>query len=42
MRYCWSYQPNDRPEFATIVEALDEILTKTTREVGCGRMIIPN
>ncbi|XP_065215783.1 fibroblast growth factor receptor homolog 1-like isoform X2 [Planococcus citri] len=26
MRDCWSYDPNDRPEFSTIVKELEEIL----------------
>ncbi|XP_018570121.1 fibroblast growth factor receptor homolog 1 isoform X2 [Anoplophora glabripennis] len=32
MRECWSYQPNERPVFAELVEDLDRILTITANE----------
>ncbi|XP_050314293.1 fibroblast growth factor receptor homolog 1-like isoform X2 [Anthonomus grandis grandis] len=32
MRECWSYQPNERPIFAELVEELDRILTITANE----------
>ncbi|XP_065165499.1 fibroblast growth factor receptor homolog 1-like isoform X2 [Atheta coriaria] len=32
MRECWSYQPNERPNFTELVEDLDRILTITANE----------
>lgn len=32
MRDCWSYKPNERPDFSQLVENLDRILTFTANE----------
>lgn len=32
MRECWSYKPNERPNFSELVEDLDRILTITANE----------